>query len=117
MPDFPLQQKLAELKSILDSDPTNVEAANRYWSALGSIASNDVRSGGYVIEAFRECALTSKEGAIAFGRAYQELFAKTGESPRAALFDDKLLGALRARLPELSGHERGLVEWVLSFMQ
>jgi hypothetical protein len=117
MPNFPLQQRLAELKSLLDSDPTNVEAANRYWSALGMIAGNDVRSGGYLIEAFRGCALSSKEGAIAFGRAYQELYAKTGESPRAALFDDKLLGALRARLPELSELERGPVEWVLSFIQ
>jgi hypothetical protein len=117
MPDFPIQQKLAESKRLLDSDPTDVELAKRYWSALGSVGGNDVRSGGYVIEAFRGCALTSKEGAIAFCRAYQELYAKTGESPQAALFDDKLLTALRTRLLELSKEERGVVEWVLSFME
>jgi hypothetical protein len=117
MPDFPIQQKVAESKRMLESDPTNVEVANRYWSALGSVAGNDVRSGGFVIEAFRGCALTSKEGAIAFCRAYQELYAKTGESPRANLFDDKLLTSLRTRLLELSMDERGQVEWVLSFVE
>jgi hypothetical protein len=117
MPDFPLQQNLAELKKILDSDPTSIEAANRYWLALGSFAGNDVRSGGYVIETYRGSALASREGAVAFARAYQELFAKTGEVPRAALFDEQLLEALRRRRAELSGEERGLVEWVLSFIK
>ena len=117
MPDFPLQRNLAELKKVLDSDPTSIEAAHRYWAALGSFAGNDVRSGGYVIESYRGTALASREGAVALARAYQELFAKTGEVPQAALFDGELIGALRRRLAELSGEERGLVEWVLSFFK
>jgi hypothetical protein len=117
MPDFPLQRNLAELKKILDSDPTSIEAANRYWSALASFGGNDVRSGGYAIEAFRASALASEEGTVALARAYQELFRKTGEVPRAVLFDEELRQTLRRRLSELSGEERGLVEWVLSFIK
>lgn len=116
MPDFPFQRNLAELKKVLDSDPANIEAASRYWAALGSFAGNDVRSGGYAIEAFRASALASKEGAVALARACQELFANTGEAPQAALFDAKLLEALQHRLKELSGEDRRLVEWVLSFI-
>ena len=70
-----------------------------------------------MIEVFRDCALASTEGAIALARACQELFLKTGEPPRPALFDDELLEALRRRLAELSDQEREPVEWVLSFMK
>ena len=59
---YPIQQNLANLKRTLDSDPTNVEAANRYWAELASFGGNDVRSGGFVIEAFRGCALRLKRG-------------------------------------------------------
>ena len=52
----PLQQRLANLKKTLDSDPTNVDVANRYWDALGSFGGHNVRSGGFVREAFRGCA-------------------------------------------------------------
>jgi hypothetical protein len=117
MPDFLLPRKLAELKASLDSNPTNVEAASRYWSALGSLGGNEVRSGGYLIEAFRACALDSKEGVIAFARAYEDLSAKTGEEPRPDLFDESLLVALRDRLSELPEPERRSVEWILSFIK
>jgi hypothetical protein len=117
MSDFPLQKQLAELKATLDTDPTNVEAAQRYWDALGSFAGNDVRSGGYLVEAFRECALASKQGTIAFARAYQELYAKTGVKPEAQLFGESLAQALKARVPELSETERSLVEWVLDSLK
>jgi hypothetical protein len=113
MSDFPFQKQLAELKATLDADPTNVEAAQRYWAALGSFAGNDVRSGGYLVEAFRECALASKQGTMAFAHAYSELYAKTGVKPKAQLFDESLAQALKARLPELSETERSMVEWVL----
>jgi hypothetical protein len=70
---LPAFQRLAQFKNALDADPTNVEVASRYWSALASFAGNDVRSGGYLIEALRQCALDSA-GVIALARAYRELF-------------------------------------------
>jgi hypothetical protein len=69
---YPIQQKLADFKKALDSDPTNVELAIRYWFGLASVGGHDVRSGGFVIEAFRGCALASQ--AVAFARAHRELF-------------------------------------------
>jgi len=110
---YPIQQNLAKLKRALDSDPTNVEVANRYWVELASVGGNDVRSGGFVIEAFRGCALASHAGAVAFARAYRELFEKSGEKPRAELFDEELLQTLKKRLPELSKDDRASVLWVL----
>jgi hypothetical protein len=92
---YSIQQKLANLKKALDADPTNVEVANHYWAALASFGGNDVRSGGFVIKAFRGCALASRAGLVAFARAYLELFEKSGEQPRAALFDEELLQALK----------------------
>jgi hypothetical protein len=113
---IPALQKLATFKQALDADPTDVEAAIRYWVALSSVAGNDVRSGAYLIEAFRRCALDSNAGVVAFARAYWELFQKTGERPRPELLDTELLQALRARLPELSGKDRASTEWLLSFV-
>ena len=110
---YPIQQNLANLKRTLDSDPTNVEAANRYWVELASLGGNDVRSGGFVIEAFRGCALASHAGAVAFARAYRELFEKSGEKPRAELFDEELIQALKTRLPDLSNDDQAIVQWVL----
>jgi hypothetical protein len=111
---YPVQQKLAELKKTLDSDPTNVELAHRYWVELTSLAGRDARSGGFVIEAFRGCALASHQGVIAFARAYHELFEKSGEKPRPELFDGALLQALKSRLPDLSNGDQELVRWVLT---
>ena len=71
MSEFPLQKQLAELKAALDADPANVESAERYWAALATFGGNDVQSSGYLIEAFRGCALASTEGTVAFARAYQ----------------------------------------------
>jgi hypothetical protein len=111
--EYPIQQNLAKLKRALDSDPTNVEVANRYWVELASFGGNDVRSGGFVIEAFRRCALASPAGAVAFAQAYRELFEKSGEKPRAELFDEELLQALKTRLPDLSNDDQAIVQWVL----
>jgi hypothetical protein len=111
---YPIQQKLGNLKKALDADPTNVEVANRYWEGLGSVGGQDVRSGRFVREAFRGCALDSREGVIAFARAYRELFESTGERPRAELFDKELLLALKTRLPELSKEDRAIMEWILT---
>ena len=111
---YPTQQKLSNLKKGLDCDPTNVEAANRYWAGLASVGGNDVRSGGFVIEAFRGCALTSNTGTVALARAFRELFEKSGEKPRAELFDRELLQALNTRLPDLSNDDQGIVQWVIA---
>ena len=114
---FPIQQNLANLKRTLDSDPTNIEAASRYWMELASFGGHDVRSGGFVVEAFRGCALASHAGAAAFARAYRELFEKSGEKPRAALFDEKLLHALKASLPDLPNDDQANVQWVLASIE
>jgi len=114
---YPIQQNLANLKAALDSDPTNIEAAHRYWAELSSLGGNDVRSGGFVIEAFRGCALASHAGAVAFARAYRELFEKSGEKPRAELFDKELLQALKTRLPDLSNEDQSIVKWVLASIE
>jgi hypothetical protein len=114
---YPIQKKLADLKKTLQSDPSNVELANRYWVELASFGGNDVRSGGFVIEAFRGCALASHAGAVAFARAYRELFEKSGEKPRAALVDEELVQALKTRLPDLSNNDRSIVQWVITSIE
>jgi hypothetical protein len=115
--NYPIQQKLTALKKALDSDPTNVESATRYWFGLGSLGGNDVRSGGFVIEAFRGCALASCAGVIALARAYRELYEKSGEIPRAELFDEELLRALKTRLPDLSSDDQAIVQWVIASIE
>jgi len=102
------KQTLETLRRALVSDPTNLDAANRYWNAVGSS-----QSGGYIVEAYRSAALTSHAGVIAFGRAYRELFEDSGESPRAIFFDKDLIQTLEASLPALSQSDRSLVQWVL----
>ena len=114
---YPIQQNLSKLKKALDADPTNVEVANRYWVALASFGGNDVRSGGFVIEAFRGCALASHAGAVALARAYRELFEKSGEQPRADLFDKELLQALKTRVSDLSNDDQAIVQWVLASIE
>lgn len=114
---YPIQQELADLKKTLDSDPTNVESAIRYWSGLASFGGNDVRSGGFVIEAFRGCALASDAGVVALARAYRELFEKSGEKPRAKLFDKELLQALKTRLPDLSNGDQAVVQWLIASIE
>jgi len=108
---------LANLKKALDANPASIEAANRYWDALGSFGGADVRSGGYLIEAYRRCALASHAGVVALARAYQELFERSGEGPRAELFDEELIRALQTRLPELPNGDRATVQWVLAFIE
>jgi hypothetical protein len=114
---YPIQKKLADLKKTLQSDPSNVEFANRYWSGLASFGGNDVRSGGFVIEAFRGCAIASDAGVVAFARAYRELFEKSGEKPRAELFDEELLHALKTRLPHLSSGDEVIVQWLIASIE
>ena len=109
-------RKLAGLREELQRSPANLDLANRYWHALaGDMAKNesDYRSGRYVIEAYREAALVSKEGVEAFACAYRELFDISGESPRTAFFDEPLVLSLKAKLPEMAETDRRNVEWIL----
>jgi hypothetical protein len=114
---YPIQQKLADLQKALHADPTNVESAQRYWVELASVGGRDVRSGGFVMEAFRGCAIASPAGVVAFARAYRELFEKDGEKPRPDLFDGELLQALKARLPDLSNGDQAIVRWILASIE
>jgi hypothetical protein len=93
--EYPIQQKLADLKKTLDSDPTNVESAIRYWSGLASFGGN----------------------VVAFARAYRELSEKNGEKPRAELFDEELLQALKTRLPHLSNGDQAIVQWLIASIE
>ena len=108
----PDKEMVESLKQALISDPTNVEAANRYWRALGSW-----QSGGYVIEAFRAAALASREGVVAFAHAYRELFENSGEAPRPAFFDEEVFGVLKAGVVSLPENERAIVQWVLESLR
>jgi len=108
------QDELSALKKILVAEPSNLDAANRYWDALSSVGGHDVRSGGFVIEAYRACALASHEGVIAFARAYRELYERSGETPRRELFDEELSQVLETRLSALRDHDQDILEWILA---
>lgn len=108
------QTKLVNLKKELDADPTNIEAAERYWIALASFGGHDVRSCKFAIEAFRGCALASHAGVVALAGAFQEVYDQSGEKPRSELFDEDLLRALKDPLPDLSAEDQTLVRWVIA---
>jgi len=107
------EQLLDNLRCSFGSDPTNVEVANCYWNALASLHGHNVRSGGFVIEAYRQAALASKAGVIALGRAYRELYEESGESPRAVFFDESLIHALQTTVRDLDEPARSNICWIL----
>ena len=88
-------EHMSSLRQAARSDPTNIAAADEYWSALSKWNGRDVRCGGVVIEVYRMAALHSCEGGMAFACAYQALFSISGEAPRGELFEPDLIGALR----------------------
>jgi hypothetical protein len=102
------EKQLQVLKQSLKQDPTNLELANRYWKVVGL-----AQSGRYVRDPYRSAALASSVGRAAFARAYRELFSCRGEGPRMADFDDPVIQALEAYLPQLTGQDHSNVEWVL----
>lgn len=102
------EKELQALRQSLKQDPTNLELANRYWKAICSS-----QCGRYVHDAYRGAALASSVGAAAFARAYRDLFSCSGEGPRVAHFDEPLIQALEAYLPQLTGKDHSNVEWVL----
>jgi hypothetical protein len=54
---------------------------------------------------------------VALAGAYEELFKKTGEEPRAELFDPELIRALQTQLHELADGDRATVQWVLTSIE
>jgi hypothetical protein len=92
------ERELETLGSNLKQDPTNLELANRYWTAIGS-----AQCGGAVRDAYRDVALASSVGSAAFARAYHELYLNSGEGPRLVHFDEPLVEALKTYLPQLAG--------------
>ena len=105
-----LDEALASIRQSLEEDPTNIELANHYWAKL---AEGDYRSGQYVIEAYREAALTSSTGAAALARGYRQLFSESGEEPRRQYFDVRLIQSLRSYIAEMGESDRVNVQWVL----
>lgn len=103
----------AALEAALANDPANLALAWQYWRALGDYRGCDVRSGGYVVRAFRTAALASVTGAAAFAQAYHELFMGSAEKPRLAYVDRDLRLAMQRAVRTLDGEARRLVEWVL----
>ena len=86
-------------------------------SALQWVLLKALRSGHHVIEAYREAALRSADGAVAFARAYRDLFEVSGESPRLAYFDESLIQALRNCVSQLSESDGSAVEWILEVIR
>jgi hypothetical protein len=105
-------EALNRIRESLTQDPANLDLANLYWSALAG-PGGDIRSGRHVVEAYRESALRSTEGAVAFARAYRQLGDASGEPPRLAFFNGSLIQALRSCALEVSEGDRSAVEWVL----
>ena len=109
---------LKSIRQRLRDDPGNLELANVYWAALaGQSGEADLRCGRDVIDAYREAALRSREGAVAFATAYRELFQESGEGPRITYFDEGLILALRRCVSGLSEEERFNVEWILQSIE
>ena len=105
------------LKAALAQAPADLDVARRYWRAMGHSNGTDVRSGGYVVHAFRAAALASAEGAAALAEAYQELFAVSSEKPRLAYVDRELRVALQRALKQLQGDDHKRVAWVLGCVE
>lgn len=102
------------LAAALAAEPANLALAWRYWRALGCDRGDDGRSGWAVVRAFGAAALASADGALAFARAYHELFALSGETPRLAYVGRDLRQALRRAAWVCYGADRRLVKWVLA---
>jgi hypothetical protein len=102
------KEAIDSVRQTLNGDPTNLDLANRYWTALA-----DERDGRSVIVAYRAAALASSIGVAAFARAYRELFDVSGESPRFVYFDTALIEALERNLSELPIIDRENVQWIL----
>ena len=60
---------------------------------------------------------SANTGVVALARAYRELFQKSGEKPRAELFDAELLQALKTRLPHLSNGDQAIVQWLMASIE
>lgn len=105
------------LRRELDSDPDNLELAERAWELLGGSTGFDVRSGRLLIETFRAAALRSDEGLGALVSAFRRLADETGEYPCAALIDPALESLLRLRARQSEPALREEIEWILDCIE
>ena len=101
----------------LKVDPTNIKKANTYWIACGNYFRGDIRSGQFVINAFKKCALSSKEGVLALAKAYRILFLMSGESPYKDFFDQELIISIRDAKFLLNEEDRKEVQWLLNYLE
>ncbi len=101
----------------LKTDPTNIKKANAYWNACGNYFRGDIRSGQFVINTFKECALHSKEGVVALVKAYRTLFLLSGEYPFKDFFDQELTSSIKAAKSHLNEEERKEVQWLLNYLK
>jgi hypothetical protein len=108
------EAELAEHRKHFDENPRDVEHAKVYWNALGRIQGGDIRSGRAVAEAFALAAVSSIDGAIAFARAYEELFDLSGEAPRAEFVSPELQRALTAAKRNANPEDSKIIDWVLN---
>jgi hypothetical protein len=100
----------------LKEDPTNIKKANAYWDACGNYFRGDIRSGKFVINTFRECALHSKEGVVALAKAYKKLFLLSGEHPYRGYFDEELLKTIK-NVNFLNEIENEFIQWLLIYLE
>ena len=111
-----LEASIENARARFLEDPTDIAHAWAYWTALGSLGA-DVRSGQCVAEAFGPTALSSVNGAIAFARAYEQLFEVSGEAPKAAHVSIELQRALQNALQSASSKDAQVLNWVLQCLK
>jgi hypothetical protein len=107
------EAEIAEHRKRFEENPRDVEHAKVYWNALGRIQGCDIRSGRAVAEAFGLAAVSSIDGAIAFARAYQELFDLSGEAPRAEFVSPEVRNSLAAARRGATPDDINIIDWVL----
>ena len=105
--------RVTSLRSELDSDPGNLELAERVWMLLSGSTGFDVRSGRLVIETFRAAAIKSDAGMAALVSAFRRLADETGEYPSAALFDPPLENLLRIYAQRSNDTLHDEINWML----
>jgi hypothetical protein len=102
---------LADLRAVLQGDPTSRAAAGAYWSALQASGAS---TGSDVAEVFGPAAEQTLDGIADLVLAARELFDASGESPRARDLPARLTQRLRDRHTELEGAALYAARWLLA---
>jgi len=110
-------EDLERIWNELRADPTNIQKANAYWNACGNYFRGDIRSGQFVINTFKECALYSKEGVVALAKAYRTLFLLSGEYPYKDLFYQELTISIQEAKFLLNKEDKEVVQWLLDYLE